>query len=313
MKKVCLITGGAGFIGSHLCEKLLTQGYRVICLDNLLTGSKNNIESLLRKQNFKFVERDIIAGCDPQEKLDYIFHFASPASPIDYQNYPVETLLVNSMGTKNCLDLAVKNKATMMFASTSEIYGDPLVHPQPETYWGNVNPNGIRSCYDESKRFGESIVSVYQRKFNLITKIIRIFNTYGPRMQKDDGRVISNFVNQAISGENLTVNGEGKQTRSFCYVDDLVDGIITTMFSDKTDNGVYNLGNPDEHTVLEIAKIILRLTGSSSKIVFNPMPADDPQRRKPDITKIKNAVGWEPKVGFEKGLVKTIEYFRNIM
>ncbi len=310
--QTCLVTGGAGFIGSHLCDKLLEKKFRVVCLDNLLTGSKKNIEHLLKNPNFRFMECDIISGCDVQEKLDYIFHFASPASPVDYQNYPVETLLVNSIGTKNCLDLAVENKAVIMFASTSEIYGDPLVHPQPETYWGNVNPNGVRSCYDEAKRFGESIITVYQRKYHLTTKIIRIFNTYGPRMQKDDGRVISNFVNQALNKENVTVNGEGKQTRSFCYVDDLVDGILTTMFSDKTDNGVYNLGNPDEHTVLEIAQMIIKLTASESKVLFSRMPEDDPKRRKPDITKIKNAVGWEPKIELVAGLQKTIEYFKSI-
>lgn len=310
--QTCLVTGGAGFIGSHLCDKLLAKNLRVVCLDNLLTGSRKNIEHLLDNPNFKFMECDIISGCDPKEKLDYIFHFASPASPIDYQNYPVETLLVNSMGTKNCLDLAVKHKATIMFASTSEIYGDPLVHPQAETYWGNVNPNGVRSCYDEAKRFGESIITVYQRKFHLTTKIIRIFNTYGPRMQKDDGRVISNFVNQAISREDVTVNGEGKQTRSFCYVDDLVEGIVATMFSDKTDNGVYNLGNPDEHSVLEIAEMIIKLTASESKVRFSRMPEDDPKRRKPDITKIKNAIGWEPKIELAEGLPRTIEYFKSI-
>lgn len=308
----CLVTGGAGFIGSHLCEKLLEKNLRVICVDNLLTGSRENIKHLLSNSNFQFLESDVAEEIRVEEKIDFIFHFASPASPIDYQNYPVETLLVNSMGTKKCLDLAVKNEAVVMFASTSEIYGDPLVHPQPETYWGNVNPNGIRSCYDESKRFGESIVSVYQREFNLKTKIIRIFNTYGPKMQKDDGRVISNFINQAINNKDITVNGKGDQTRSFCYVSDLVIGIIEVMFSAQTDNQVFNLGNPEEHTIAEIAKYIVKLTDSQSKIINTPLPADDPRRRKPDITKIKNTIGWEPQVELKDGLIKTIDYFKSI-
>lgn len=310
--KTCLVTGGAGFIGSHLCEKLLKMGHRVIAVDNLLTGSEKNIQSLKSNSNFVFLKQDVINFFDIKENIDYIFHFASPASPIDYQEYPIETLLVNSVGTKNCLDLARKNKAKIMFASTSEIYGDPLEHPQKETYWGNVNPVGLRSCYDEAKRFGESIVTAYQRKFDLKTVIIRIFNTYGPRMQKDDGRVISNFANQAISDKNITVNGDGKQTRSFCYVDDLVDGIIMTMFSEKTNNEIFNLGNPDEHTILEIAQVIIKLTNSKSKIVHSSLPEDDPKKRKPDITKIKRAVGWEPKIRRTDGLTKTIEYFRNI-
>ncbi len=308
--QTCLVSGGAGFIGSHLCEKLLETGYQVICLDNLLTGDEKNISSFFDNPKFKFFKHDVIKPLELKEKIDFIFHFASPASPIDYQNYPIETLLVNSIGTKSCLDLAVKKRAIIMFASTSEIYGDPQVHPQPETYWGNVNPNGIRSCYDESKRFGESIVTVYQRKFGIKTKIIRIFNTYGPRMQKDDGRVISNFINQALEGKNITVNGEGLQTRSFCYVDDLVNGIIKVMFSEKTDDQVLNLGNPDEYTIIEIAHKILELTKSRSKIVFNSLPADDPQRRKPDIAKVKNLINWEPKISLQEGLIKTIEYFR---
>lgn len=311
--KTCLVTGGAGFIGSHLCEKLLEKNFRVICVDNLLTGSKKNIDHFFVNQNFHFIKNDVIKGVNIEEKIDFLFHFASPASPIDYQNYPVETLLVNSLGTKNCLDLAVKNKAVIMFASTSEIYGDPLIHPQPETYWGNVNPNGVRSCYDESKRFGESIVSVYQRKYNLVTKIIRIFNTYGPKMQKDDGRVISNFINQAINNKDITVNGKGDQTRSFCYVSDLVNGIIEVMFSGKSDNQVFNLGNPEEHRIEEIAKYIVELTESKSKIINTPMPADDPRRRKPDIAKIQKTIGWKPQVSLKDGLLRTIDYFKSVM
>lgn len=307
--KTCLVAGGAGFIGSHLCESLLALENRVICLDNLITGCESNIETLKSNSNFLFVNQDITNFVEPKEKVDCIFHFASPASPIDYQEHPVETLLVNSLGTKNLLDLAVKNNAIFMFASTSEIYGDPLIHPQVEEYWGNVNPNGVRSCYDESKRFGESITTVYQRKYGITTKIIRIFNTYGPKMQKDDGRVVSNFVNQAISGKDLTVNGDGSQTRSFCYVDDLVEGIILTMFSEKTNNGVFNLGNPEEYTILEIAKMILGLIKTKSKIIFSRMPADDPKKRKPNLDKIKNLINWNPRVNLKTGLLKTIDYF----
>lgn len=307
--KTCLVTGGAGFIGSHICEVILSMGNRVICVDNLITGNELNIKHLKSNNNFSFAKHDIINFFDPKEKIDFIFHFASPASPIDYQEHPIETLLVNSIGTKNCLDLAKKNKSVFMLASTSEIYGDPLVHPQVEEYWGNVNPNGLRSCYDESKRFGESITSVYQRKYGITTKIIRIFNTYGPKMQKDDGRVISNFVNQALSGKNLFVNGDGSQTRSFCYVDDLVEGILLTMFSDKTNNDVFNLGNPDEYSILEIANIILGLIKTKSKVVFSSLPADDPKKRKPNIDKISNLVNWFPRTKLKEGLLKTIDYF----
>jgi nucleoside-diphosphate-sugar epimerase len=312
MKKTCIVAGGAGFIGSNLVEELLCLGYRVLAIDNLLTGSESNLAEFNLNPEFKFINQDIISPFNINEKIDYIFHFASPASPVDYQEYPIETLLVNSIGTKNLLDIAVKNNSTILFASTSEIYGDPLEHPQKETYWGNVNPNGVRSCYDEAKRFGESMITVYQRKFNLKTKIIRIFNTYGPKMQKDDGRVISNFVNQAIVGKDLTIYGKGEQTRSFCYIDDLVEGIFKTMFSDKSDNGVYNLGNPEERSVMEIAKIIIELTKSKSKIKVLPLPADDPKKRKPDISKIKAAIGWEPKINLKEGLLKTIEYFKSI-
>jgi len=310
--KTCLITGGSGFIGSHLAEQLLKKDYKIIVVDNLITGSENNIKHLINYPGFSFIKRDIIEPLDIKEKIDFIFHFASPASPIDYQNHPVETLLVNSIGTKNCLDLALKNKAKIMFASTSEIYGDPLEHPQKETYWGNVNSIGPRSCYDEAKRFGESILTTYKNKFGLKTVLIRIFNTYGPKMQKDDGRVISNFVNQALENKDITVNGKGDQTRSFCYVDDLISGIILTMMSASTDGDVFNLGNPDEHTILEIAQMVNNLTGSKSKIIFNSLPEDDPKKRKPDISKIKNVIDWQPKITLRDGLLRTIDYFQSI-
>lgn len=307
-----LVTGGAGFIGSHLCSKLLEQGSKVIAVDNLITGSKANIQEFKSNSNFKFITADATKEFSVKEKIDYIFHFASPASPIDYQAYPIETLLVNSVGTKNCLDLARRDNAKIMFASTSEIYGDPKEHPQKETYWGNVNPRGVRSCYDEAKRFGESLVLSYQRKYQTKTVTIRIFNTYGPKMQKDDGRVISNFVNQALENKAITIYGTGKQTRSFCYIDDLIEGIIAVMFNNKTQGEVYNLGNPEEYSILNIANKIINLTGSKSQIIFNCLPEDDPKRRKPDISKIKKATGWKPKTKLDEGLKKTIEYFKNI-
>jgi dTDP-glucose 4,6-dehydratase len=307
-----LVAGGAGFIGSHLVEELLKKDYFVIAVDNLLTGKKENISEFEKNKNFEFIKTDIIKPFKINKKIDYIFHFASPASPIDYQENPMETLLVNSVGTKNLLDIAVKNKALFLFASTSEVYGDPLEHPQKETYWGNVNPNGKRSCYDEAKRFGESLVTVYQRKFKLSTKIIRIFNTYGPKMQKDDGRVVSNFVNQAIENKDLTIYGNGSQTRSFCFVDDLVRGIMLTMFSEKTNNGVFNLGNPEEISIKEIATMLIKETKSNSKIICESLPEDDPKKRKPDISKIKEIIDWEPKIGLKEGLSKTIEYFRSV-
>jgi len=315
MKKF-LIAGGAGFIGSHLSEKLLNRGDSVICVDNYITGSKENISHLLDNPNFTLVEQDIIDGVpEIQEELEGIFHLASPASPNQksersYIAYSIETLRVNSQGTFNLLNLAKDKNAKFVYASTSEVYGNPSVSPQPETYWGNVNPNGIRSVYDEGKRFGEAMTMAYVRKFGLDARIMRIFNTYGDRMQPDDGRVVSNFIIQALQGENITVYGDGNQTRSFCYVTDLVEGIEKLM--DKVDikGEIVNLGNPSEYTISELAHKITQMIDTSSQIVFEDKPADDPDRRKPDITKAKQLLNWEPKVPLEEGLQKTIEYFK---
>jgi len=308
-----LVTGGAGFIGSHLCDKLINEGYKVICLDNLLTGSKKNIEHLLDKPNFEFIEADVTKALDIGSKsLDYIFHLASPASPIDYQNYPEETLLANSMGTLNVLKLAKESGAKLLFASTSEVYGDPLEHPQKETYFGNVNSFGPRSCYDEGKRYAEAAIYVYIRKYDIDARIIRIFNTYGPRMQKDDGRVVSNFIMAALNNESLKIDGDGSQTRSFCYVDDLVDGITKAMFTEGTRGEIFNLGNPDEFTIKELAEKVKVITGSTSEIEHSgSFRENDPMRRQPDITKAKTVLGWEPKIKLEEGLAKTIEYYKN--
>lgn len=314
--ETALVAGGAGFIGSHLCKSLLSENYKVICVDNLITGNRANIEILQSNPNFSFLEKDITK---PLENLqvNYIFHLASPASPNkksqkSYINLPLETMMANSLGTSNLLELAKKSGAKFLFASTSEVYGDPAVSPQTEAYFGNVNPNGIRSVYDESKRFGEAITMVYVRKFNLDARIIRIFNTYGPLMQKDDGRVVSDFVVQAIANQPLTVYGEGKQTRSFCYVDDMVSGIEKAMFADNTKGEVINLGNPDEKTILQLAEIIKRITNSTSVLNFEPLPEDDPKIRKPDIAKAKKLLDWEPKVAIEEGLTKTIQYFKSV-
>ena len=309
-----LVTGGAGFIGSHLCEYLLGKEYKVVCLDNFLTGSKKNIEHLLTNPNFQFIEADITKSIPSTlPPINYIFHMASPASPIDYQNYPEETLLVNSTGTLNMLSLAKSNNAKILIASTSEIYGDPLEHPQKETYFGNVNTFGPRSCYDEGKRFAESATYVYLHKHGVDARIIRIFNTYGPKMKKDDGRVVSNFVNQAILNEKISIDGDGSQTRSFCFVSDLVDGIFKAMFTEGTKGEVFNLGNPDEYTIKELATKVVALTDSKSEIYFsNAFRENDPMRRKPDITKAKTKLGWEPKVGVDEGLQKTIEYYKSL-
>lgn len=308
-----LVTGGAGFIGSHLCDKLIKEGYKVICLDNLLTGSKDNIKHLLDDSNFKFIETDVTKTIDiEQEKIDYIFHLASPASPIDYQNYPEETFLANSTGTLNMLKLAKETGAKILIASTSEIYGDPLEHPQKETYYGNVNTFGPRSCYDESKRYGETATYIYIRKYDIDARIIRIFNTYGPRMQKDDGRVVSNFIMAALSGTLIKIDGDGSQTRSFCYVDDLIEGIYKAMFTNGTMGEIFNLGNQGEFTVKELADLIIKLTDSKSQVEFSgTFRENDPMRRQPDITKAKTILGWEPKVNLEEGLQKTIEYYKN--
>ncbi len=311
------MTGGAGFIGSHLCEALLTSGHHVIAADNLLTGRKENLIEALKNPNFTFIEHDVtelLNKVTPRLRSGqaYIFHLASPASVVDYQRYPEETALVNSVGTRNLLQLAGENHAKFLFASTSEVYGDPKEHPQKETYWGNVNPVGPRACYDESKRFGEMITMLYAQRDSIDTRIVRIFNTYGPCMRPDDGRVISNLINQAIRGEPLTVYGDGTQTRSFCYVSDMVAGIIAAMFAQGASREVINLGNPEEYRMIELAKKIKEMTGTQSEIVYKDLPPDDPKERRPDITKAKQLLGWEPKVSVTEGLARTIEYYRSV-
>ncbi len=307
--KSCIVTGGAGFIGSHLCEALVSLGHNVICVDNLLTGAHSNIEGLLHQPNFKFIQYDVTRELPILGHVDYLFHLASPASVIDYQNLPEETALVNSFGTYLLLKYVKANKAKFLFASTSEIYGDPKEHPQKETYWGNVNPNGVRACYDEAKRYGEMMTMLYVRKYGVDARIVRIFNTYGPRMRKNDGRVISNFVNQALKGEAITVYGDGTQTRSFCYVDDLVGGMIQAMFKGKSGE-VFNLGNPEEYRMIDLAQKIKKMTESRSPIVHKDLPLDDPTRRCPDITKAKKMLGWTPTVSVEEGLKRTIAYYQ---
>lgn len=313
--ETCLVTGGAGFIGSHLCDKLIEEGYKVICLDNLLTGRKDNIKHLLDNPNFEFIEADTTNSLEDREELlelDYIFHLASPASPVDFKNYSEEILLTNSLGTLNILRLAKKTGARLLDASTSEAYGDPLEHPQKETYFGNVNTFGPRSCYDESKRFGETATYVYLKKYNIDARVIRIFNTYGPRMQKDDGRVVSNFILAALKGEPFKIDGDGSQTRSFCYVDDLVDGIMKVMFTEETKGEIYNLGNPGEFTIKELAELVNKQTGTNSEMEFSgTFRENDPMKRRPDISKVKEVTGWEPKVSLEEGLGKTIEFYKN--
>ncbi|MDP6265495.1 MAG: SDR family oxidoreductase [Candidatus Woesearchaeota archaeon] len=308
MEKTVLITGGAGFIGSHLCDFLLNKNFKIICVDNLITGNKKNIEHLSNNQNFKFINQDISKHIAINENLDYILHLASPASPVDYQKIPIQTLKVGSLGTHNTLGLALTKKAKYLLASTSEVYGDPLVNPQPETYWGNVNPIGVRGCYDESKRFAEALVMAYHRIHNVDIRIARIFNTYGPRMSKDDGRVVPNFITQAVSNKPLTIYGDGKQTRSFCYINDLIEGIYRLMMSNI--NEPVNLGNPEEHTILEFAEKIKKITKSKSKIVFKDLPIDDPRVRCPDISKAKKILNWEPKFTLGNGLKETIEFFK---
>jgi nucleoside-diphosphate-sugar epimerase len=311
MKKA-LVTGGAGFVGSHLCNVLVKKGLEVVCVDNLITGKKKNIGQLINNKSFTFKHIDVINTDLKDKGVDYIFHLASPASPVDYQKYPEETALVNSLGTLNLLKLAVENKARFLFASTSEVYGDPEEHPQKETYWGNVNSFGPRSCYDEGKRFGEAITYVYVKKYGVDARVIRIFNTYGPNMQKDDGRVVSNFINQTLEGKSLTVYGRGDQTRSFCYVSDLVAGIEKVMFKKGLGGEIFNLGNPEEYTILDFAKKIKKLTGSKSKIIFKPLPEDDPKKRQPDTTKAKKLLDWKPKVSVHEGLKRTIEYYEGL-
>lgn len=306
MKRI-LVTGGAGFIGSHLCKELLETGHYVICLDNLFTGSLDNINPLLSNQNFEFIEQDIITPIDI--KIDQIYNLACPASPPHYQYNPVKTLKASVNGIENMLELAKKYNATLLQASTSEVYGNPLEHPQKESYWGNVNPIGPRSCYDEGKRCAETMMTDYNRQFGTDIKIVRIFNTYGPNMHPNDGRVVSNFIMQALRGEDITIYGDGMQTRSFCYVSDLVRGLIAMM--NKPDfRGPVNLGNPSERTMLDLAEIIIRKTNSASKLVYKPLPNDDPVKRKPDITLAKAQLGWAPEVDIEHGLENTIEYFK---
>ncbi len=316
MEKI-LVTGGAGFVGSHLCDYLIRKGYSVICVDNLATGNTKNIEHLLNNENFVFINHDTTIVFDEKtlkilNGIKYIYNLACPASPVDYEMLPEETTLVNSVGITNMLKLAKETGAKFLQTSTSEVYGDPKEHPQKETYWGNVNPFGARSCYKESKRFAETMVYVYIHKYNINARIVRLFNTYGPRMRKHDGRVISNFVLQALQQKPITVYGDGGQTRSFCYVSDLVEGLYQAMTKEGTSGEIFNLGNPDEYTILNFAKEIIKLTESKSEISLQPINEDECMRRKPDISKAKKVLGWEPKVPLDEGLTKTIEYYRNL-
>jgi dTDP-glucose 4,6-dehydratase len=305
------ITGAAGFLGSHLCDRFLRDGHQVIGVDNYLTGSPDNIRHLADNDAFRLVEADVSARIPLDEPIDGILHFASPASPIDYYEFPIETLKVGSYGTHNCLELARARKARFFLASTSEVYGDPTVHPQTESYWGNVNSIGPRSVYDEAKRYAEAVTMAYHRHHGVDTRIVRIFNTYGPRMRPHDGRVVSNFIVQALTGEPLSIYGDGSQTRSFCYVDDEVEGIYRLFMNG--DSQPTNIGNPDEYTVKQLADIVLELTGSSSTITRQPLPADDPKLRRPDITRARTMLGWEPKVPVREGVARTIEYFRQLL
>jgi len=303
-----LVTGAAGFLGSHLTDALLSEGHEVVGVDNLSTGSTQNLAHLDREPRFEYVQRDITVPFD-LGAVDYVFNFASPASPVDYGRLGVETLMVGALGTRHALDVAQRYRAKFLHASTSECYGDPQVHPQTEDYWGHVNPVGPRSVYDEAKRFAEALTMAYHRYYGVDTRLVRIFNTYGPRLQKNDGRVISNFMMQALQGEDLTVYGEGEQTRSFCYVSDEIEGILRLAKSDE--HLPVNIGNPQEWTVLECARAVLRVTGSSSRIAFRPLPQDDPMQRQPDITRARTLLGWEPKIDLETGLRLSLEYFRS--
>lgn len=309
MKKV-LITGGAGFLGSHLCDRFIAEGFHVIAMDNLITGSMSNIEHLMPLENFQFYHHDVSKFIHVPGDLDYVLHFASPASPIDYLKIPIPTLKVGSLGTHNCLGLSLAKGARMLIASTSEVYGDPLVHPQNEDYWGNVNPVGPRGVYDEAKRFQEAMTMAYHTYHGVETRIVRIFNTYGPRMRLNDGRALPAFVGQALRGEDITVFGDGSQTRSFCYVSDLVEGIYRLLNSDYS--SPVNIGNPDEISILDFAKEIIDLTGTKQKVVFKDLPKDDPKQRKPDITRAKEILGWEPKISRSEGLKLTLEYFKKL-
>lgn len=306
-----VVAGGAGFIGSHFCDLLLQKDWEVVCVDNLITGTEKNILHDLSNKSFKFMEHDISIPFNIDGKLDFVINLASPASPVDYMNFPIETMKAGSLGTLNTLELAKAKGAKYLISSTSEVYGDPLVSPQPEGYWGNVNPIGPRSVYDESKRFSEALVTAYKRKFGLHTKIARFFNTYGPRMKALDGRVVPNFIVQALKGEALTVYGDGSQTRSFCYIDDLIDGLYKFMTSDITEP--VNLGNPNEFTILEFSKLVNKYFGrKEDNIILEPLPTDDPRQRRPDISKAKSLLGWEPKIGIDEGMKRTIEWFSTI-
>ncbi len=306
-----LITGAAGFLGSHLCDRFLAEGHRVVGMDNLITGHPDNLAHLIGRRDFRFVHHDVTEFIYVEGELDGVLHFASPASPVDYLEQPIPTLKVGSLGTHKALGLAKTKGARFLLASTSEVYGDPQVHPQPESYWGNVNPVGPRGVYDEAKRFAEAMTMAYHRFHGVDTRIVRIFNTYGPRMRPSDGRVVSNFITQALRGDPLSIYGDGSQTRSFCYVDDLVDGIYRLFLSDRVDPT--NLGNPGEFTVRELADLILEMTGSSAPLDFHPLPLDDPQVRQPDITVARAVLGWEPRVALREGLERTIPYFRRMM
>ncbi len=306
---ISVVTGGAGFLGSHLCDRLLGEGHSVICIDNLVTGDVANIAHLMGDDRFRFIKHDVTNYIFIDGRVDYVLHFASPASPIDYLKLPIQTLKVGSLGTHKALGLAKEKKARFLLASTSEVYGDPLVHPQPESYWGNVNPIGYRGVYDEAKRFSEAMTMAYNRYHTVETRIVRIFNTYGPRMRINDGRAIPAFMSQALRGEDITVFGEGNQTRSICYVDDLIDGIYRLLISSVTEP--VNVGNPDEIPILQLAKEIQSLTKTKSRIIFRDLPEDDPKIRQPDIRKAKNLLGWEPKVNRLEGLQRTLDYFRS--
>ena len=306
--KTVLITGGAGFLGSHLCDWFISRGFKVIAVDNLLTGSKRNIAHLAKNKNFKFINHNISKPLKVAGLVHYVLHFASPASPVDYMNHPIATMEVGAQGTQNSLEIAKAKKAVFFLASTSEVYGDPLVHPQKESYWGNVNPNGPRSIYDEAKRYAEAMTFAYGREYQMNVKVIRIFNTYGPRMQIKDGRVVPNFIDQILNNQPLTIYGTGKQTRSFCYVDDLVDGITRLLFSKL--RGPVNVGNPREFTILQFARLIQKTYNPKAKMVFKPLPVDDPKQRRPDIALARKKLGWEPKVPLEKGIKLTMDWFK---
>jgi dTDP-glucose 4,6-dehydratase len=310
-RQIVVITGGAGFLGSHLCDFLLEHSYRVVCVDNLITGRLANIEHLSNNKLFKFIQTDVSENLKIRGKVDFVLHFASLASPVDYARLPIETLKVGSLGTLNALELAHRKRAKFMMASTSEVYGDPLQNPQKEEYWGNVNPVGPRSMYDESKRFAEALTMAFHRKLGVDTCIVRIFNTYGPRMKNEDGRVVPNLITQALTGQPMTIFGDGKQTRSFCYVSDLIDGIYRLMNANYSDP--INLGNPNEKNMLELGQVIKDITGTSNKIIFQPLPGDDPKRRRPDIGRAQTILGWVPKVDLKEGLTKTVNWFKSTL